>query len=109
MPFKDPEKRRENAKKNYSSEKRRNKHLKHYQKYRAWLWDLKDKPCFDCGGSFHPAAMDFHHLEPGTKERTMNNYASKSKVLAEIEKCVLLCSNCHRVRHAPQDWRTAEV
>jgi hypothetical protein len=58
--------------------------------------------CADCSGTFHPAAMDFHHLDESAKE---NNVAALlaggwERVVAELEKCVLLCANCHRTRHA---------
>lgn len=44
--------------------------------------------------------MDFHHLEDkdGTIARMVLS-GSKSKIEAEIAKCVLICSNCHRIRH----------
>lgn len=60
--------------------------------------------CSDCGGTFHPAAFDFHHIDPDEKSFNISggNLANKSlkKVLAEVSKCLLLCSNCHRKLHA---------
>ena len=60
--------------------------------------------CQDCSGVFHQSVFEFHHLDPTTKERdpgTMFNDAKvlSSKTKAELDKCVLLCANCHRVRH----------
>lgn len=56
--------------------------------------------CMDCGGSFHHSAMDFDH-RPG--EAKLFDISSKSccawpKLVAEVAKCDLVCSNCHRVR-----------
>ena len=58
-------------------------------------------PCIVCGES-EPVCIDFHHLDPKTKEFniTLNRTRAKSKILAEIKKCVCLCSNCHRKLHS---------
>ena len=59
--------------------------------------------CEDCG-YFHEAAMDWHHVDPSTKEYTVSRMIRRkmsfARIKAEIEKCVCLCSNCHRIRHA---------
>src|ERR1041384_3006314 len=60
--------------------------------------------CVDCGEN-HPATLDFHHLDRTDKERSLGDIGkygwSRKKALAEIEKCVIPCANCHRKRH----WR----
>jgi len=59
------------------------------------------RPCTDCGGWFHPAAMTFDHLPGTTKRGDVSNllYAGYRKVLLdEIAKCELVCANCHAVR-----------
>jgi len=68
----------------------------------AWAWTLKeDRPCADCGGVFHPVAMHWDH-RPGTQKRgeisTMVPRVSREDLLAELEKCDLVCANCHAVR-----------
>ena len=67
----------------------------------AWMRAQKDKPCMDCGGTFHPAAMTFDH-PPGADKRddiaTLAKRTSIASVRAEIEKCELVCANCHAVR-----------
>jgi hypothetical protein len=71
------------------------------QKRRDWLDKLKDKPCADCGGEFHACIMDFDHVR-GEKVASiasmMGDYYSLDKILVEIDKCDLVCSNCHRMR-----------
>lgn len=60
---------------------------------------LKDKPCLDCGKVLPPQAMEFDHIED--KKYTIANVKqslSKNNILKEIEKCELVCSNCHRIR-----------
>ncbi len=57
--------------------------------------------CSDCGTTFPNCCYDFHHLDPATKEfEIAPSIGSKyEKVLTEAKKCVMLCSNCHRIRH----------
>ncbi len=72
------------------------------QELREWLHKLKrDKlACEQCGEE-RPPALDFHH--PKEKERgiaEMVSYGySRASIREEIEKCVVLCANCHRVEH----------
>lgn len=65
----------------------------------------KDKFCINCGFS-HPAALDFHHRNPTTKialVSQMPNYGwSLAKIKEEIDKCDILCANCHRILHYNQ-------
>lgn len=57
--------------------------------------------CADCKQSYHPSVYDFHHLDPTKKDMAWNKMrlANEKRMLEEISKCVLLCSNCHRLRH----------
>ena len=67
---------------------------------RALLWDLKDQPCVDCGGRFHPAAMDFDHVRGTKRYAIVVNNILRDDILFELAKCELRCANCHRTRHA---------
>jgi len=60
---------------------------------------VKSRPCADCGGSFDIVCMDLHHYQ-GKKEITVGwgKYTPK-KLMAELDKCVVLCACCHRLRH----------
>lgn len=79
---------------------------KRREERRRWLDELKLGPCMDCGQRFHPAAMDFHHREERNGKRVSKQYDTRKweNVLAEIEKCDLLCANCHRIRHIGERW-----
>lgn len=57
-----------------------------------------DNPCMDCGNTFPPCAMDFDHREPSQKVKGIGLISSWPAMLKEIEKCDLVCSNCHRIR-----------
>lgn len=54
--------------------------------------------CSQCGEN-HPAVLDFHHTDPSEKEANPSNIRNRQDFLAEIKKCVVLCSNCHRKLH----------
>jgi hypothetical protein len=59
--------------------------------------------CENCGYALSPAVLEFHHRDPTTKEFQIGNInASWARLLAEAEKCDLLCANCHRRRHAAE-------
>ena len=73
------------------------------RKRKADLVDYAGGKCADCGGEFHPAVFDFHHRNPDEKSFGLSS-KGKTKSLeackAEVDKCDLLCANCHRLRHA---------
>jgi len=60
-------------------------------------------PCIECGEA-DPVVIDFHHLNATEKEDGISkliwNNSSLGKIKTEIDKCVCLCSNCHRRVHA---------
>lgn len=62
--------------------------------------ELKSQPCMDCGVSYPPYVMDFDHR--GGKRMNVSKFKAGtwawSTVQAEIDKCDLICANCHRLR-----------
>ena len=62
--------------------------------------ELKSHPCTDCGLKYHPCVMDFDHMPEFEKTYSVSDmsYKSLDSVRKEIEKCELVCSNCHRMR-----------
>lgn len=55
--------------------------------------------CSNCGES-RWWLLDFHHLDPTEKEREVVNLVqSPRKLEKELQKCIVLCSNCHRDLH----------
>ena len=62
---------------------------------------LSNHPCEICGED-DPIVLEFDHIDPSTKHRTVSKmisgHTSWNKILNEIEKCRILCANCHR-RH----------
>jgi protein-arginine kinase activator protein McsA len=63
---------------------------------------LKGGKCADCGWNGNIAAFQFHHRDPSEKRFTIssNPKVSWEKYWEEIEKCDLLCANCHMIRHS---------
>lgn len=57
--------------------------------------------CSNCGGTFHPAIYEFHHINPEEKDRDPSKMLqlSKERLYKELDKCILLCANCHRLTH----------
>jgi len=63
----------------------------------------KGGKCERCGWSGNPVAFDFHHLDPSVKEVKLNMSTQSSAVmLKELEKCILLCTRCHRLEHVSE-------
>jgi hypothetical protein len=57
--------------------------------------------CVRCGYNDHPAALQFHHLDPSTKLTGWTKLRLKSwnKITEELQKCIMLCANCHSIEH----------
>lgn len=70
--------------------------------FSKWFEDLKKElKCAKCGENRF-WVLDFHHKDPLLKEDNVSLLAqnqNKKAVLKEIEKCEVLCSNCHRDLH----------
>ena len=58
--------------------------------------------CADCGEQ-HPATLQFHHLNAKDKAFTIGDALTRGfsldRIKKEIEKCIILCANCHTIRH----------
>lgn len=65
----------------------------------AWLKEYKKTlKCSRCPEN-HPRCLDFHHRDPSEKEQVISEAVrnfSLVRLKKEIDKCDVLCSNCHR-------------
>lgn len=69
--------------------------------YREWYDSLKAHPCKDCGNQYEACAMDWFHVRPNkmaTVAEMKRTFRPKEEVTKEIEKCVLVCAVCSRIR-----------
>ena len=84
----------------YCSQKCRNKSqvIKHRHKLKRYLVELKGGKCVECGYNKSMSALQFHHVDPSTKSfgiAAAGVTRSYAELEAEVEKCILLCANCH--------------
>ena len=79
---------------------------KRRKKLKTKAVEYKDRKCFDCGlETEYSDVYDFHHLDPSQKDFGIGNQGytrSWEKTKIELDKCVMLCANCHRIRHAQE-------
>jgi hypothetical protein len=64
--------------------------------------------CANCGFNTHAAALDFNHVH-GVKKFNVSQdpKVALSKLLVEIDKCEILCANCHRIHtYENKHWHT---
>lgn len=64
--------------------------------------EYKGGECSKCGYNRCIAALEFHHLDPTKKDFGIGGSKQTSswkKIQIELDKCILLCSNCHREEH----------
>lgn len=108
----------------------RESHEKHVRLYRQKYYergyklakkqmiDYKGSKCFKCGYDKCLASLDFHHIDPSQKDFTICNYLRKlllknnelrekawQEIKVELDKCLLLCANCHRELHYEEKIR----
>ena len=114
MPFKDKSRYQSEEWKEYQRTYQRSWHQRHKEKRLARIYQKKaaiyeyvqqiksQLHCVDCGQR-HPAALQFHHLNAQDKQfniaDAVRNGISLDRIKKEISKCIVLCANCHLIRH----------
>jgi hypothetical protein len=84
-----------NLNKSYYTEKARARE----EKLQKLIREAKSKPCADCRKEFHYCVMDFDHLyDKRFKLSSAHRTRSFTAIQAELLKCEVVCSNCHRLR-----------
>jgi len=109
VPYKDPEVKRIKQRQYSKTYYRKNKRTVIIQSAIAsratnarWIRYKSKQKCSHCGAK-HPAIIDFHHVIRD-KDKVAVNYLVKTKrsykrIMEEIDKCIPLCANCHRILH----------
>ena len=71
------------------------------RKRKQFAVDYLGGKCIHCGYNKYIEALDFHHINPDEKEYTICMMSTDiEKFKNELDKCILLCANCHREEHA---------
>jgi uncharacterized Zn finger protein len=114
MPYKDKDRYQSEEYKEYQRNYQRGWYKRHKTKRLALIYQRKavineyikdirkQLRCADCGEQ-HPAALHFHHLHSEDKLFSLGDAVQKgyslNKIKEEINKCIILCANCHAIRH----------
>lgn len=112
MPYKDKEKQ---AKAQHESYLRNKKSIRQRDRARldrnqAFIKEYKSRDdvlCNRCGEE-RWMCLDFHHPDPSKKDMAVAEFVKSryriERILEEVEKCEVLCANCHRVEHHGNIW-----
>ncbi len=94
----------------YDAERHKKNRVERYQQIKnlrkerkIWWVEFKSSlNCKECGEN-HPAALQFHHINPKEKDfalaESIGRGWSKEKIMREVDKCDVLCANCHLKFH----------
>ena len=86
------------------SERRRKLKLKYIE--------YKGGACVKCNYNKCPAALTFHHLDPNEKDFGIaenGKIRSFDKIKNELDKCILLCQNCHAETHYEESEKNRQL
>jgi predicted HNH restriction endonuclease len=75
---------------------------KRRKKLKQMAIELKGGKCQFCGYNKYGGALDFHHVDESKKEFDLSTRGltrSWERIKNELQKCVLVCANCHREIH----------
>ncbi len=83
-------------------------------KLNEYVQQIKAKSgCAYCGEN-HPAVLQFHHRDPSQKKFNVSEFVTRQwggmeKLKKEIEKCDIVCANCHLKYHYNHDRRQSQI
>jgi predicted HNH restriction endonuclease len=77
-----------------------------WRKLKLKAIEYKGGSCVHCGYDKHPSALQFHHNDPIEKDAVWNKLKLRSwdKITLELDKCSLLCANCHSIVHSKSKY-----
>lgn len=118
MPWKDKSKYQTEEYRQYMRDYQRDWHQRHKLKRIASMHERRERlrefykqikrnsACAQCGEN-HPATLQFHHCNPAEKDfnlaEILKDGYGLEKIKREIEKCIVLCANCHAKYHYEND------
>jgi len=113
MGYKDPDKQREYQRLRYHKIKhkpaqrasRHDSKKNLIERNRQTVLEAKTNGCQICGYNKCADSLEFHHKDPNTKELTISAAVrawGPERLVEELNKCIILCANCHRELHYNQ-------
>lgn len=110
MPYKDKEKQKKflsdwhlkNKNKDARRESLRKSKKVLIERNKALILESRSRGCQVCGYNKCQEALEFHHSDPNTKDLKISDALKQwgtDKLKEEINKCIVLCCNCHREAH----------
>lgn len=74
---------------------------KRLKEFKKWAIEYKGGSCIKCGYNKCSRSLVFHHINPKEKEYVITNMYNRSQEtkIKELNKCELLCANCHGEVH----------
>lgn len=107
MAYKDANKQKQSQHESYKRniEKYRERGRQRRKKYREWYEGIMaTKSCAYCPEN-SIVCLEWHHTNPEEKEGIISDFVGKKfrsfeNILKEMDKCIVVCSNCHRKIHA---------
>lgn len=97
------------VKNKFTKKTKEEKNKDNYQRIKSYRQRMKEKlveykggKCQLCGYDKCITALEFHHLNPSEKDFGISRYTNLKwdSVVSEVDKCIIVCSNCHREIHA---------
>jgi hypothetical protein len=76
--------------------------LERTRNFKSMMVEYKGGCCIKCGYKKYIGALEFHHIDPSKKDFTLSHLKLSKfddKIKNELDKCILVCSNCHREIH----------
>ena len=73
------------------------------KRIKQWALEYKGGKCQRCGYNKCSHALELHHLNPDEKEFSVSDRSIRldwELIKKELDKCILICANCHREVHA---------
>ena len=78
---------------------------------RLMISEIFKEFCISCENTFHHSCMDLHHKDESQKDFSPSKmmHMNPERVLKEAQKCVPLCSNCHRRHHHDHSFSCKKI
>ena len=76
--------------------------LDRMRKLKSQMIEYKGGCCVRCGYKKYQGSLEFHHIDPKEKDfnpSQLKKYSFDDRIKNELDKCILVCSNCHREIH----------